>query len=65
VVTPEFPTYHWYVGEVPDADTLNVAVVPLLIVTEAGWAVIAGAVMTVAVAAVEFAVPAALDTRTQ
>jgi hypothetical protein len=64
-VTPELPTYHWNVGEVPDADTLNVAVEPLVIVTELGWVVIAGAVMTVAVATAESAVPAALVARTQ
>jgi hypothetical protein len=50
---------------VPDAETLNVAVDPLLIVTELGWVVIEGAVITVTVALAESAVPTALVARTQ
>lgn len=48
------------------ATTDSVAVLPLVIVVEAGWVVIVGgAAFTVTVAAVESTVPAALLTRTQ
>lgn len=62
---PEAPRYHWKVGEVPDAATVRVVDSPLLMPTEAGWVVIAGGVITVAVAAFELALPAALLARTQ
>ncbi|MDP3851991.1 MAG: hypothetical protein Q8Q59_15925, partial [Luteolibacter sp.] len=44
VVTPDAPLYHWKVGVVPVAATVNVAVPPLLIVVETGAVVIAGGV---------------------
>ena len=50
VVTPEVPAYHWKVGKVPEALTVKEAVLPLLMVTETGWATIAGAVGGPAVA---------------
>ena len=65
LVTPVFPEYHWKVAALPDVATVNVAVLPLLMVTATGWDVIAGAVMTVAVALPESAVPASLVTRSQ
>ena len=44
VVVPELPRYHWNVGEVPEAATVSVVVVPLLMVMDAGLVVIAGSV---------------------
>jgi len=47
------PWYHWYArGAVPEADTLSVAVLPLVIVWLCGCAVIVGAAQTVALFAV-------------
>ncbi|MDP3849295.1 MAG: hypothetical protein Q8Q59_02245 [Luteolibacter sp.] len=71
VVTPDAPLYHWKVGVVPEAATVNVAAPPLLIVVETGAVVIAGGVMTgggaltVAVTVPESATPAAFVARTQ
>ena len=65
VMMPDDPAYHWNVGAVPEAAAVNVAVAPLLTVTGAGWVVIAGGMITVALAVLEFAVPAALVARTQ
>lgn len=59
------PRYHWKVGEEPEAATLKVAVPPLLIVTDTGWVVMAGGVITVTVAAFELAEPAVLLARAQ
>ena len=65
VVTPDGPTYHCTAGDVPDAATVKVAVLPKLMVVETGWVVMAGGVMTVTMAAFEDAKPAALVARTQ
>ena len=64
-VTPEFPTYHWKVSEAPEAVTLKVVLAPLLMLTETGWLVMTGGKLTVAIAVVESADPAALLARTQ
>lgn len=59
-VFPEIPRYHWNVGEVPEATTARFAVPPLATATEDGEVVIAGGILTVIVAVVEFALPAEL-----
>ena len=59
------PRYHWKVGWEPDAATVRVVVVPLLMVVESGWVVMAGGTRTVAVTVLELAIPAALLARTQ
>ena len=59
-VTPEFPTYHWKVGVVPEAVTPNVAVLPVMIVMDTGWVVKTGGIAlasTVTIAVLELAVP--------
>ena len=65
VVTPEFPAYHWKVGEVPDTATVKVAVLPLTTTAGAGARVMEGGIRTFTVAEFEFAVPAVLEARAQ
>ena len=48
-VTPVAPTYHWKVGEVPEAAAVRVVEVPVLMARDAGWVVIAGGRPPVAV----------------
>ena len=64
-VSGEFPRYHWRVGVVPVATTVNVAVPPLATLTDAGGVVMTGAKITVTRAVSESAVPLTLVARTQ
>jgi hypothetical protein len=64
-VLPEFPRYHWKVGEVPEAAMLKVAVEPLAMETDPGWVVKAGGIRMVIVAAFESTDPSTLVTRAQ
>src|SRR5438105_5143840 len=60
VMPPSVETCHWTVGAgEPPAAAVNVAIVPLHTVCDAGDVVIDGAVLIVSVAAVVFAVPQA------
>ena len=49
----------------PETPKDRVAVPPLAMTVETGWAVMAGGISTATVAVLELAVPAALDARTQ
>ena len=64
-VLPEFPTYHWNDGEVPEAAVINVVVEPMAMVTDPGWVVMAGGIRMVMVAVLESTDPSTLVMRAQ
>ena len=61
-VVPSLLHCHWYFNSKPEAATVSFTSAPFAAVTDLGWVAIFGLVISVTVAALEFTLPAALDT---